>query len=233
MTSRERILAKIRAGITSGAPAPVAGEAVRQATVTAHLAERARHLVPARTAGKSPVELAAILRRWLELAGGEMIEAAAPADVPAAVAGFLRRHNLPQRVRTGADRRLAALPWERERQLEIVRGRAEPADAASLTHALAAVAETGTVVMASGADNPVTLSFLPETNIVVVARGDIVGPLEDAIARVRGRGEGAGAGAQMPRTLNLISGPSRSADIGGIPVLGAHGPRRLCLIVVG
>jgi L-lactate dehydrogenase complex protein LldG len=63
-----------------------------------------------------------------------------------------------------------------------------------------------------------------------VARNDVVGPLEDALVKVRARPEAA---AGMPRTLNLISGPSRSADIGGVPVLGAHGPRRLCVIVVG
>ena len=154
-----------------------------------------------------------------------MIEVATPADLPAAIAGYLRSHNQPARVRIGADARLAAVPWSHEPALTIDKGAAQAADSASVTHALAAVAETGTAVIASGPDNPVTLSFLPETNIVVVARADIVGPLEEALARVP---RGA-----MPRTLNLVTGPSRSADIGGIPVLGAHGPRRLCMIVVG
>ncbi len=36
----------------------------------------------------------------------------------------------------------------------------------------------------------------------------------------------------MPRSLNFISGPSRTGDIGGRIVLGAHGPRRLAVIVV-
>jgi L-lactate utilization protein LutC len=36
----------------------------------------------------------------------------------------------------------------------------------------------------------------------------------------------------MPRTLNFISGPSRTADIGGKLVVGAHGPQRLCVIIV-
>jgi L-lactate dehydrogenase complex protein LldG len=37
----------------------------------------------------------------------------------------------------------------------------------------------------------------------------------------------------MPRTLNLVSGPSRTADIGGRIVIGAHGPRRLMVVIVG
>ena len=85
------------------------------------------------------------------------------------------------------------------------------------------------MMVPSGPGNPVTLSFLPATNIIVVERADIVGPYEDAWAKVR-----ATYGVdRLPRTLNLISGPSRSADIGGIPVLGAHGPMRLCVIIVG
>jgi len=38
---------------------------------------------------------------------------------------------------------------------------------------------------------------------------------------------------KMPRTLNLISGPSRSADVEQKIILGAHGPRALHIIVVG
>lgn len=231
MSSRDRILAKVRAGVAAGNQPSVAdSDKLRRATVEQRLAAHERHLVPERTAGKSAAELSTIMRRWLELAGGEMIEVASEGAVPAAIADFLRRYNLPQRLRMGADKRLGGLPWSNEPQLELSHGPAERTDMASLTHALAAVAETGTMVVASCADNPVTLSFLPENNIVLVQRADVVGPLEDAITRVRTR---ADSGAGLPRTLNMISGPSRSADIGGIPVFGAHGPRRLCLIVIG
>jgi L-lactate dehydrogenase complex protein LldG len=37
----------------------------------------------------------------------------------------------------------------------------------------------------------------------------------------------------LPRTVNFITGPSRSADIGQKLQLGAHGPRRLHIILVG
>ena len=57
---------------------------------------------------------------------------------------------------------------------------------------------------------------------------DLVGPYEDVWTRIRARfGK-----THMPRTLNFISGPSRTADIGGKLVTGAHGPRRLCVILV-
>jgi L-lactate dehydrogenase complex protein LldG len=228
MMSRDTILGKVRDGVRDGEPMSASDEHQRRATVAARLAKPVRNLVPERASAKSQDELVALLKRWLEMAGGELTSVVSAGDVPRAVADFLRRHNLPQKVRIGGDQRLAAVPWRDEGQLEIAYGPAAASDTASVTHALAAIAETATVMVPSGPENPVTLSFLPENNIVLVARDDIVGPLEDAIARLRGRFGGA-----MPRTVNLISGPSRSADVGGIPVLGAHGPKRLCVIVVG
>jgi L-lactate dehydrogenase complex protein LldG len=83
--------------------------------------------------------------------------------------------------------------------------------------------------MVSGMDNPTTINFLPEHHIVVVDAADIDGDLEAALAKVRTRyGKG-----KMPRTLNLISGPSRSGDVEQKIILGAHGPRALHIIVVG
>ncbi|MEL6226223.1 MAG: LUD domain-containing protein, partial [Pseudomonadota bacterium] len=75
---------------------------------------------------------------------------------------------------------------------------------------------------------PVTLNFLPETHIVVVDQNAIVGPYEEAFDRVRTRfGDG-----KMPRTVNMVSGPSRTGDIGGRIVMGAHGPRRMMVVIV-
>ena len=98
-----------------------------------------------------------------------------------------------------------------------------------MSHAFAAVAETGTLVLISGADNPTTLNFLPDVHIVVVDASDIAPDFETVMARLRER---FGAGV-MPRTVNMITGPSRSADIEQTLILGAHGPRKLHVIVVG
>jgi L-lactate dehydrogenase complex protein LldG len=83
--------------------------------------------------------------------------------------------------------------------------------------------------MLSGAGNPTTINFLPEHHIVVIDAADIDGDLESAIAKVRATyGKG-----KMPRTLNLVSGPSRSGDIEQKLILGAHGPKALHILVVG
>ena len=98
-----------------------------------------------------------------------------------------------------------------------------------LAHAFAAVAESGTLVLTSGAANPTTVNFLPETEIVAIAANDIAGDYETVWALLRaryGRGE-------LPRTVNWITGPSRSGDIEQTILLGAHGPRRLHIVIVG
>jgi L-lactate dehydrogenase complex protein LldG len=65
--------------------------------------------------------------------------------------------------------------------------------------------------------------------VVVVNAADIVGDYEAVWERLRQRfGRGA-----MPRTVNFITGPSRSGDIEQTLLLGAHGPRRLHIVVVG
>src|SRR4029079_17711362 len=102
------------------------------------------------------------------------------------------------------------------------------ADQVSITGAFAGIAETGTLVMASGPDHPVTLNLLPDTHIVVLREADIVGGYEDVWARLRQRyGKD-----RMPRTVNTITGPPRSGEREQAIRLGAHGPRRMHIVVV-
>jgi L-lactate dehydrogenase complex protein LldG len=131
-------------------------------------------------------------------------------------------------VRRGDDPRLAAMPWGRERTLTVATGRSDGSDLVAVSHAFGAAAETGTVMLTSGPDNPTTLNFLPDTHIVVLHAKDLAGDYETLWQRLRE----ARSDATMPRTVNWITGPSRSADIEQTLILGAHGPRRLHVIVV-
>lgn len=218
---REAVLAKVRAALAGGA-----SDKERARTVAARLADHPVHLQPSR-AKIPPVEQQDLLRRFLEGQGATVQSVAASADIPGAVANYLKGANLPARLRMGAETRLTGLPWSAEPTLAIETGRAVGTDEVGMSWAAAAVAETGTLVLASGPDNPVTITFVPETHIVVVGRSQITGHYEDAWAAIR-----AQFGDQvMPRTVNFVSGPSRTADIGGKLVLGAHGPRRLYVII--
>lgn len=220
--ARDRIFAKIRRSLEAK---PADG---REELADARIAGHARHPLPART----QLDAAALrmeFTQFLTRGQASVIDVATYADVPAAIARYLRDQNKPARLRMGSDPRLGALPWDRAPGLELESGRATPDDEVSLSHALAAAAETGTLMLASGPDNPVTLSFLPQTHLVVLDAATLKGAYEDAFDIARST---FGPGV-MPRTLNLISGPSRTGDIGGKIVMGAHGPRYLAVLVVG
>jgi L-lactate dehydrogenase complex protein LldG len=148
--------------------------------------------------------------------------------VPAAIADYLARENLPARLRLSTETDITGLPWPTRPLLEITQGATDGSDEVSVTGGYAAIAETGTLMLASGAGRPTTLNFLPETHIVVLSADRVVGALEQAWAKLR-REFGAGT---MPRTVNFITGPSRSADIEQTLQMGAHGPRRLHIIMI-
>jgi L-lactate dehydrogenase complex protein LldG len=146
--------------------------------------------------------------------------------VPEAVARYLAAENLPAELVLAPDPSLDEIPWDERPLLRMRRGRAEAGDAVSLTPCFAAIAETGTLMMISGAATPTTLNFLPDTHIVVVRGDQVVAAYEDGWDRLR---DGCG----LPRAINFITGPSRTGDIEQRIELGAHGPRRLHIIVVG
>jgi L-lactate dehydrogenase complex protein LldG len=223
MSARATLFASIRRslGVTGDEPA-------RRAAVAERLAQHPRGVIPARGQLPAP-ERVKLFVQMVEAAAGSAEMLTDAAQVPAAVAALLRRHNLPMQIRRGDDPRLAGLPWNNERTLEVSTGPSDGHQLASVSHALAGVAETGTLVMASGPDNPTTLNFLPDTHIVVVDAKDVAGDYESVWQRVR---ETYGVDA-LPRAINMITGPSRSADIAQILILGAHGPRRLHVLVVG
>jgi L-lactate dehydrogenase complex protein LldG len=223
VTPRELVLATMRRSLgVTGA------EATRRSEVAARLAGHPPGVVPER-AQLPPAERLDLFARMVKAAAGTVERVTDPGGIATAVAAFLRAHNLALAIRHGDDPLLSSTPWERAGTLEIRHGASDGHDLAAVSHAFAAVAETGTLVLTSGADNPTTLNFLPDVHIVVVDACDVASDFETVMARLRGR---FGAGV-MPRAVNMITGPSRSADIEQTLILGAHGPRKLHVIVVG
>ena len=219
MSAREEIFASIRRSLAVG---PV--DAPRRDAVAARLAQGPVGIVPRRGHGE-PAERLATFKSEAERVQATVAEVATAADVPAEIARFLRENNLPATLRFGDDPRLAAMPWPAT-ALETARGPSEGDDLNAVSAAFAAVAETGTLVLVSGPDNPTTLNFLPDNHIIVLFAKDVVGDYESVFDRLRAR-----YGAEMPRTLNFITGPSRSADIEQTLLFGAHGPRRLHIVL--
>jgi L-lactate dehydrogenase complex protein LldG len=222
MNSREAILAGIRRSLgVHGDEAP------RRFEVETRLKQTPPGVVPRRGQGDPPGRLATF-KAEAERAQASIAEVARWSDAPGEIARFLRENNCPATLRMGADPRLAGLPWA-ETTLEILHGPSDGGDVNAVSAAFAGIAETGTLALVSGADNPTTLNFLPDNHVVVLPRDAILADYESVFAKLRGvYGKGA-----APRTLNFVTGPSRSADIEQTLLLGAHGPRRLHIVIVG
>ena len=213
MSARDNILARIRRA-TGG------GDAV---AVAVRLGQRDVQLapVPAQAQTQGEARIAQFMEKATAV-DATVSRLASLDDLPAALADELRQRNLPAAIRTGSDPAFARDWGTVEHSIGIGR-LVEPA---TLSRAELAMAETGTLVLASGPENPVTLTFLGETHFVVLAADDIKAGFEDMWADWRQR-------ALDPRTINMVTGPSRSADIGQTLQLGAHGPVALHVFVVG
>ena len=138
-------------------------------------------------------------------------------------------NNLPAEIRVSPS--LQGVPWTGQPMLNLTDGIAQGSDSASISRAFGGVAETGTLVFLSGPENPTTLNFVPPIHIAVIAATDIDGDYEAVWARLRAQ-FGPESADFMPRTVNWITGPSRTADIEQTLLLGAHGPQQLHIIIV-
>ena len=216
-SSRERVLEAVRASL------PARGEAALR-----RVSDHDANLVPARARGPG-ADLEALFAAMAEAVKCTLARVADEAEVPASVAAFLARHNLPTEIAMAPDPRLDRIPWSAAPLLRVRRGAARASDLVAVTGTAAAIAETGTLMMASGPGRPNTLNFLPDHHIVVVGADDIVATYEDAWRRLGRDADGA----ELPRTVALITGPSRTSDIELVPTLGAHGPRRLHIVIAG
>ena len=146
------------------------------------------------------------------------------ADVPRAIARYLVENNLPKSAVCWPE--LFELEWQAA-GISIESRPAQGSDLVGITGVFCAIAETGTLMTLSGPRTPATTSLLPETHIAVVRTGRIVRGMEDAWALLRTEH------GSLPRAVNFISGPSRTADIEQTLVLGAHGPYRVHIVLVG
>lgn len=221
---RAGILGDVRRALGRG---PV--DAETRAALDAHLCERPRGPVPARSR-RPHAELVDLFVGMAEEAAATVERLSGTSGIPGAVASYLQARNLPAEVRLAPDPALTGLDWAAGApMLSVSDGPADGGMTVSVTRAFAGIAETGTLMLTSGAHAPTTLNFLPETHIVVLPAEAVVGPYEDAWARLRADG---GEDDGWPRTVNLITGPSRTGDIEQTIQLGAHGPRRLHILVV-
>jgi L-lactate dehydrogenase complex protein LldG len=222
---RAAVLGAIRRGLRRGEL-----PAERQAALRDRLAAHPRHLIPARSRVPHPDQILLFIAN-LEREYATATRVASPADVPGAVAEYLTGQNLPGDFAIAPHPELRAIPWHERPLLRGREGRAEATDLVAIQHGYCGIAETGTLMLPSDPTRPTTLNLLPDTAIVVLRAARLVGAYEEAWDLLRAE-HADERGGFMPRNVMLVTGPSRSADIESVLELGAHGPRRLHVVLV-
>lgn len=189
---------------------PVVGGAVTRADIFAERAERAGAFVyRVCDGGRIPLALKEALARYAI----ENKEFPEPGAIP---------------IRRDGDPRLKDIDWK-SADMTVRAGAVRKTDRIAVSYAFAGVAETGTVVLLSGAKRSTRLNFLPEVHGVIVEKSTILSHYEDIWMLLR---KESSQHPILPRTINLITGPSRTADIEQTLLMGAHGPRCLIVLIV-
>jgi L-lactate dehydrogenase complex protein LldG len=227
--NRARIMADVRRGLRRG---ELSSEV--KARLQARLQGSKNNLIPARADRPHDEQV----KLFIEMAEGVQASVArvgGAGDVPGAVADYLAQNNLTSDIVMAPDATLDAYPWAERPLLHLERRKAVGADQVSITAAEMAFAETGTLMLTSDTARPSTLNFLPDSHVVILRADQITGAYEEGWKHLRAQGGQGTQGSEdgfMPRTVNLVTGPSRTGDIEQTMQLGAHGPRRLHIIIV-
>lgn len=214
MSARENILGRIRA-LQGKPPVPAPGEL-----------EAVRAYLRSREPGPRPAAQWDAATRFQECAlslSSTCESVDATTSIATAVAAYLRKNALPLRAVCWPE--WGSLDWS-GCGIDVEARGARGDDLVGITGAFCAIAETGTLMMVSGAETPAATSLLPETHIAIVSRGRIVPGMEEAWRLLRAER------AVMPRAVNFVSGPSRTADIEQTVSLGAHGPYRVHILLL-
>ncbi|HXX12380.1 MAG TPA: lactate utilization protein C [Burkholderiales bacterium] len=216
MNARDRILARVRLALDR---ASETAQSESAATVRDRLRNRPRGPLPAMN-----WDLVPRFRERCFSSSSTVDEIARLDQVPHAVARYLAGNALPSACVCWPE--LAPLEWTAA-GLQVEARPATGDDSTGISGVFCAIAETGTLMLLSGAENYATTSLLPDTHIAVVPATRIVRSMEDAWDLLRSE-RGA-----LPRQVTFVSGPSRTGDIEMTLVLGIHGPYRVHVIVVG
>lgn len=216
MSSREAILGKISSALGNGGNAASLSD--QPSSVAHRLQADHRHTLPAVGADLMQSAIANMESVQMSVVRLQTSDACV-----AAVEWYLESEGidvgLPGAVTVAPG--LSSMDWPAHYQS----GSASGVELVSVTSCIAAVAETGSLVLTSGAESSVNLNFLPETHIVVLYESQVLRHVDDVFPQLRSMDV-------MPRAVNFVTGPSRTADIEQTLEIGAHGPRRVHVLLV-
>ncbi len=220
------MLEAIRRGLHRG-PLPADQVAMLRGRLMSH----PRHLIPARSQVPREEQIALFVYN-VEKEHGTVQHIQGLNEVPEAISTYLAQQNLPPEMVIAPHPELQSISWSDQKLLTVRFGRGEGTDLVSVQQGYAGIAETGTLMLPGTPERPTTLNLLAETEIVLLRTRRLVGAYEEAWDLLRSEHSDNETGRFMPRNVMLVTGPSRSADIEQVLELGAHGPRRLHVLLL-
>jgi L-lactate dehydrogenase complex protein LldG len=213
-----KVLAAVRSGLERQAPPSADHRPVSQGLPAAPAIRRA--------------ELVSQFASELERVNGHFMGAIAPDEVAAKIIGRINETGARSVAVGGAvvlDLAAILRPLERS-GIELVRcGKTSDKERRSLRERLAscdlgvaeadyAIASTGTLVVVATPDRPGALTLLPPVNILLLDAARILPDLAAVVSAL-------GPETITQHRVVFITGPSRTADIEKMIVLGVHGPK--------
>jgi L-lactate dehydrogenase complex protein LldG len=247
ITSRDKILGQIQESLRRGELS-----AVEKAKLAQHMAHHQRSVLPKRAALphsdlvnlfieqaqsaiatvyqlKSLSDVSSIILNYLKMkSDARTLEVQEYTGVPVIQSPYDNKTNWEDQkysICVGKDAIFHSIKWHNE---FIIKNELPTySDLVSVTSSFCAVAETGTLVLLSSPESPTTLNFLPETHFVLLSIQNIVPYYEDAWDLIRAKN------SILPRNVNFITGPSRTADIEQTVQIGMHGPKELIILLYG
>ena len=228
MSAFHKIIATVKTALERAPRAPTPTHAASAATVIVPVTHDARR-----------AELISQFARELEAVGGAFLGVYSPDEIRARTVALARAIG----ARTAAigagvtlDMAAVARALEQAGVAVIQPGASDDAERAiyrervagcdlGIVEADAAIASTGTLAVVGSAASPSSLTLLPPANLIMVSAGRMRPDLAAAVAAI-------GAETFTSKRVALITGPSRTADIEKMIVLGVHGPKQLYALAI-
>lgn len=224
--AREKLLKNLRQKLNVDV-----GDKTRLLSVQQRIAHQQRNTVPARSE-LDEANLLDLFETYITRAQASVVRLASVNEVPAALADFVRQHQQDaglSAAKTGLilNDEIAALDLDFAAQpmFELQQWQAKTSISVSVSSCYGAVAETGSLIITSSERNALSQNFLSDIHVVVLKADKLVPAYEDIWDKLRSEGT-------LPRDVTYVSGPSCTGDIEMIMEYGAHGPRKLHVMIV-
>jgi len=233
LTERQQILSRIRAGLATEAPVP-GHHGVGEPHTDPHLPETSEFSNWLPDPGEEPAQWLDLFAKNSAALKTELVQLGSASELPAKVAELAVLYEWKKAAAHHHGLVDAALSGVTTLEYPVVFtdggyeiDAMESCDV-GISACDALIAQTGSILVTALSAGGRALSALPPHHVVVATRDQLFPDLPSAFRLLEKT-----YGANYPSFIGFITGPSRTGDIERILVLGAHGPKKLTVILIG